>query len=65
MLWPAVVAALLPITLHDLLARLPRILLRLDQADAPGADRADDDRSRPRQIRDFRSDLPPRMLVAA
>ena len=65
LLWPANIGALLPLALHDLLARLPRILRRLDEADEPGDCHVDSDRSRPCQIRDFRSALPPRLRRAA
>jgi hypothetical protein len=55
LVWPALVAALLPLDLSDLLGRLPHIIARLAALDAERGRRAPDDRSRPRQIDDFRS----------
>jgi hypothetical protein len=54
-LWPALVAALMPLDLADVIKRFPRILARLDALDAEGHYLADDDRSRPRQLDEFRS----------
>jgi hypothetical protein len=51
--------------LRDVVDRLPRIARRIDDADDEGPWRSDDDRSRPRQVDDFRASLPPRLLVAA
>jgi hypothetical protein len=55
----------MPFRLPDLIRQLPRILLRLDAFDEHGYCRADSDRSRPRQIRDFRSSLPARLRAAS
>ena len=54
-LWPVLVAALMPLDLADLIARFPRILSRLSELDAEGDFLADHDRSRPHQVDDFRS----------
>jgi hypothetical protein len=54
-LWPAIVAALLPLELAEVARRLPRLLLRLERLDAEGDARAFDDRSRPRQVDGFRA----------
>lgn len=53
--WPAIVAALLPLDLADAIARLPRILARLAAIDAEGDCLSEKDRSRPHQVDDFRS----------
>lgn len=45
MIWPTLIAAILPIGLHDLLRCLPRLAARLD---------ALDDRKRTRQVERFR-----------
>jgi hypothetical protein len=58
-------SALLPLGLHELLAHLPEIILRLDEVDAPGEFRSDLDRCRPSQIHDFRHALPQRLRDAA
>ena len=58
-------SALLPLGLHELLAYLPDIMRRLDDADAPGVFRSDLDRCRPSQIHDFRQALPHRLRNAA
>jgi hypothetical protein len=55
LLWPAVVAALMPLDLAALCQRFPKILARLAMLDAEGHQLADEDRSRPRQVDDFRS----------
>jgi hypothetical protein len=47
-LWPAMVSALLPLELGEVVARLPRLAERLAHFDA-GA-RVSADRSRPRQV---------------
>jgi hypothetical protein len=54
-MWPAIIAALLPLDLRALVQRLPKLLARLAAMDAPGNGRASNDRSRPRQVNDFRS----------
>lgn len=57
MLWPAIVAALLPLDLATLLQRWPRLMNRLAAMDAPIDPidpTASDDRSRPRQVERFR-----------
>ena len=64
-LWPAVVAALLPLELAELVARLPRIVVRLARLDADGGARAWDDRSRPRQLDEFRSRYASQLARAA
>jgi len=46
---------LLPLDLAKVIARLPNILARLEALDAEGDFLADDDRSRPHQVDDFRS----------
>lgn len=53
--WPALVAALLPLSLADVIKRLPNVLDRFAAMQNEGDDVADDDRSRPRQLDDFRS----------
>lgn len=65
MLWPAIIAALLPLDLSTLVARLPRLLVRLAALDAVGEDRAGEDRSRPRQVDNFRSRFAVRIAKAA
>jgi hypothetical protein len=60
--WPAIVAALLPLDLARLIARLPHLLVRLDVRRKPTGD---DDRSRPRQLDDFRSQFRSRLSEAA
>jgi hypothetical protein len=55
MLWPAIVAALLPLDLTTLLRRWPRLMNRLAALDAPIDPTALDDRSRPRQVERFRA----------
>lgn len=52
--WPAIVAALLPLDLPNLVARLPSIIMTLDALHPRRSDRPDD-RSRPRQLDDFRT----------
>jgi hypothetical protein len=55
--WPAIVAALLPLDLRDLVIRLPHLLEHLYPCARVEhqADDDDDDRSRPRQVDDFRT----------
>lgn len=55
MLWPAIVAALLPLDLTTLLQRWPRLMKRLAALDAPIDPTSLDDRSRPRQVERFRA----------
>lgn len=64
-LWPALVAALMPLDLAQVIKRFPRILARLAALDAEGDHLADDDRSRPRQLDDFRSRFAARVRKAA
>lgn len=64
-LWPAVIAALLPLELAELIARLPRLVVRLARLDADGGALADHDRSRPRQLDDFRSRFASHLAKAA
>jgi hypothetical protein len=52
--WPAIVAALLPLDLANVIFHLPHIITRLHVLDAQKR-RAADDRSRPHQVDDFRS----------
>lgn len=54
-LWPAIVAALRPLELADVIKQLPDIILRLEALDARGDALAASDRSRPHQVDDFRS----------
>ena len=56
-MWPALVAALLPLDLAAAIARLPAMLVRLAALDADGKYRSDADRSKPRQVDDFRAEL--------
>lgn len=53
--WPAIVAALLPLDLRDVIAGLPSITERLAKLTGYDRARTDHDRSRPRQVEDFRS----------
>ena len=55
MLWRALVAALLPLDLATMIERLPHIIARFAAMQMDGADVADHDRSRPRQVANFRS----------
>jgi hypothetical protein len=64
-LWPALVAALMPLDLAAILKRFPRILARLAALDPEGDDRSDDDRSRPRQLDHFRARFASRVSKAA
>jgi len=64
-LWPALVAALMPLELADVIKRFPQILARLVALDTEGDHLADDDRSRPHQVDDFRSRLVARLKRAA
>jgi hypothetical protein len=64
-LWPALVGALMPLDLADIIARFPHILSRLSAIDTEGDYLADDDRSRPRQLDDFRSRFASRVRKAA
>jgi hypothetical protein len=52
-LWPVLVAALLPLNVHNIAAHLPNLLTRIAAMD--GKRRAQRDRSRPHQVDDFRS----------
>jgi len=53
--WPTLVAALLPLDLAEVIVSLPHILMRLAAIDGEDEHLEDDDRSRPRQVDDFRS----------
>lgn len=64
-LWPAIVAALLPLDLRALVSRLPQLLVHFAAMDAPRHDRARSDRSRSRQVDDFRSRFSSRVQAAA
>lgn len=59
--WPAIVAALLPLSLAELIAHLPGILKRLAALDAGSDARRQEDRSRPRQVERFRSRFEPQL----
>jgi hypothetical protein len=63
--WPAIVAALLPLELAAVVKHLPHLLARLAALDAVGSDRSTADRSRPRQIDSFRSRYAPCIRRAA
>jgi len=63
--WPAIVAALLPLDLTTLIARLPHIMSRLAALEADAGSRADNDRSRPHQLDAFRSRFASSLGVAA
>lgn len=54
-LWPVMVAALLPLDLNHALARLPAIVTRLAKLGSENRRCADNDRSRPHQVDDFRA----------
>lgn len=54
MLWPALTAALLPLSLTDIVDVLPSLVLRLELMDSPGNFRAEKDRSGPHQVENFR-----------
>lgn len=64
-MWPVLVAALLPLDLANAIARLPAMLNRLAMLDADGKYRSKDDRSKPRQVDAFRAALGPRLESAA
>jgi hypothetical protein len=64
-LWPAIVAALLPLELAELVARLPHLIARITALDAEGEHRAPNDRSRPRQVNAFRASYASRIRRAA
>lgn len=64
-LWPTMVAALLPLELPDVIARLPHLIQRLAALDAAADDLSDDDRSRPRQVDIFRSRFPSHIARAS
>ena len=52
-LWPMLVAAVLPLDLAAAVASLPRILERLALLDAPPTRRTKHERAGPRQINEF------------
>jgi hypothetical protein len=53
--WPAIVAALLPLDLAHVTARLPHIITRLAAQGSENRHTPDGDRSRPHQVDNFRS----------
>jgi hypothetical protein len=53
--WPTIVAALLPLDLPDVISRLPSIVARLAALDVRRKRNPDHDRSQPHQVNDFRS----------
>jgi hypothetical protein len=63
--WPRLVDALWPLDLAELIVRLPKLLARFARLDADGEYRADEDRSRPLQVDDFRSRFEPHVAKAA
>ena len=65
LLWPALVAALLPLDLATLLKRWPHLLARLATLDRTLPSDAYDDRSRPRQVARFREWFANRLGIAA
>jgi hypothetical protein len=54
LLWPALVAALLPLDLATIVKRWPHLLARLSNLDRTLPSDAYEDRSRPRQVDRFR-----------
>jgi hypothetical protein len=64
-LWPALVAALMPLDLAHVIKRFPRILARLAALDPEGDLLTDNDRSRPRQLELFRSRFSSRITKLA
>lgn len=54
LLWPAIVAALLPLDLATIIKRWPHLLARLAALDGTRRQDAYQDRSRPRQVDRFR-----------
>ena len=64
-LWPTIVSALLPLELGELVALLPQLSARLQRLDRAKDARAPDDRSRPRQVDDFRRLMGARQPKAA
>jgi hypothetical protein len=54
-LWPAIVAALLPVDLPNVISRLPHIITRLAALTGENRQATAHDRSRPHQADDFRS----------
>lgn len=63
--WPALVAALLPLELSNAIHCLPNIVARLVAIDRIGTWRDPADRSLPRQVDDFRSRFASRLAHAA
>lgn len=55
--WPAIVAALLPLDLTRVIACLPNLIARLAALGSDNRHTPDGDRSRPHQVDDFRSRL--------
>lgn len=55
LLWPAILAALLPLDLKTMLERWPRLLSRLASLDSAPSPYAYRDRAHPRQVERFRS----------
>ena len=58
LLWPAMVAALIPQQLPELVTGLPSIVARVEAMDRAGPDLSPDDKSRPQQVRRFRQLAP-------
>lgn len=54
LLWPAIIAALLPLDLATIINRWPHLLARLASLDSEPSKDARQDRSRPRQVDRFR-----------
>jgi len=65
MLWAALVAALLPLELGDVVARLPHLAARLQGSARARDTRSPHDRSGPHQANDFRRLLQSRISEAA
>ena len=53
--WPALIAALLPLNLANVNKHLPSIIDRLSAMQNEGDRRSDNDRARPHQLDNFRS----------
>lgn len=64
LVWPAIVAALLPLDLHQVITRLPRLLARIAAFDVDCGS-SDQRRNRPRQVQDFQSRFSDRIFACA